>query len=127
MDNQATTPELGAKRTVFVHQKLRAYQHALAFYRVVKTIRKTLPRGLGPIGDQLSRASQSVVLNIAEGAASRFPDVKRRHFSIACGSASECSAALDLLEVEEVLTGERLIAARNQLEAAAALTYGLAR
>jgi len=39
----------------------RAYRHALAFYRVVKTIRKTLPRGLGPIGDQLGRASQPVV------------------------------------------------------------------
>ena len=91
-------------KAVFIHQRLRAYHHALAFYKLVKTIRKAIPRGLGSIGDQLTHASQSIVLNIAEGAASRFPDVKRRHHA-----------------------GERLATAREQLEAAAALTFGLAR
>lgn len=46
--------------------------------------------------DQLVRASSSVVLNIAEGFGSFSRGVKRRHYEIARGSATECIAVLDL-------------------------------
>ncbi len=46
--------------------------------------------------DQLTRASSSVVLNIAEGFGSSSRGVKRRHYEIARGSATECIAVLDL-------------------------------
>jgi len=46
--------------------------------------------------DQASRASKSVVLNLAEGLGSEAPGVRRRHFAIAAGSVFEVAAAVDL-------------------------------
>ncbi|MCC6621772.1 MAG: four helix bundle protein [Deltaproteobacteria bacterium] len=46
--------------------------------------------------DQLVRAADSVVLNIAEGAA-QSGDARRNHFRIALGSAAEVAAVMDLL------------------------------
>lgn len=60
----------------YMHERLMAYREALEFYKLARVIRAGLPRGMGPLGDQLARASQSVVLNLAEGAASRSRDVK---------------------------------------------------
>ena len=76
----------------YLHERLDAYRFAVEFYRYVKGVRAHLPRGLGPIGDQISRAAASVCLNVAEGAAAQSRDVKRRHFEIALGSAAECAA-----------------------------------
>lgn len=61
-------------------------------------------RGCAPVAaslsaslrDQLLRASSSVVLNVAEGFGSSSRGVKRRHYEIARGSATECIAVLDL-------------------------------
>jgi four helix bundle protein len=51
------------------------------------------------IKDQLKRASFSITLNISEGS-SRFSYADRKnYFVIARGSAFECSAALDSIEV----------------------------
>ena len=55
--------------------------------------------------DQLLRASSSVVLNTAEGFGSSSRGVKRRHYSIARGSAIECIAVLDLASVIGVGVG----------------------
>ncbi len=46
--------------------------------------------------DQLLRASSSVVLNVAEGFGSSSRGVRRRHYEIARGSATESIAVLDL-------------------------------
>ena len=114
-------------KSLYLHERLEAYQLAVKFYASVKVIRSALPRGLGPIGDQISRAAASICLNLAEGAASRFRDVKRRHFAIALGSAAECAAALDLLEIEQATDQARLGAARAALNGATLRTLGLTR
>ena len=101
--------------SIYLHERLDAYRFAVAFYGHVKTIRAQLPRGLGPVADQISRAAASVCLNVAEGAAARSRDVKRRHFEIALGSAAECAAALDLLEIERAADEEQLKRARECL------------
>jgi four helix bundle protein len=49
------------------------------------------------LADQLLRSSESVVLNIAEGAADLTPRQKLNHFRIAQGSVLECAAGLDML------------------------------
>ena len=46
--------------------------------------------------DQATRASKSVVLNLAEGLGSESPGVRRRHFAIAAGSVHVVAAAVDL-------------------------------
>ena len=50
----------------------------------------------GDLRTQLHRASVSVVLNLAEGAAERPGSARNRYFRIALASLSETSAALDL-------------------------------
>ena len=56
-----------------------------------------LPRGAGSVRDQLNRASESVMLNIAEGAEQETPGKARQHYRHAKASAGECFAALDKL------------------------------
>ena len=75
-----------------------AYLLALQFRREVV---RWLPLRRTELSDQLDRASISVPLNIAEGAGRSTPRERARHYTIARGSAVECLACLDLLELEE--------------------------
>ena len=112
---------------MFMHEGLLAYRHAILFYKVVKVIRGDLPRGCGTLGDQLSRAAQSIALNLAEGAASRYREVRRKHWDIALDSAAECGAALDLPEIERAVEGDLVAEGRDHLHRTARLTLGLMR
>lgn len=116
-----------AHRSPFLHERLHAYQHAIAFYRHARTIRVGLPRGLADLGDELFRASGSICRNLAEGAASYSPDQKRRYFRIALGSAGECACILDQVEIEEAAPAHVIADARVELTAATLLTTGLVR
>jgi four helix bundle protein len=74
----------------------------LDVYRVSLEFRQSLAildsvRNIASQRDQLFRASDSIVLNIAEGAGRIAQADKRRHYSYAKGSAMECGAALALL------------------------------
>ena len=74
-----------------------AYRLALQFRRIVV---RWLPLRRSELSDQLDRASISVPLNVAEGAGRVTPRERARHYAIARGSAVECLACLDLLELE---------------------------
>ena len=74
-----------------------AYQLSLQFRRIVV---RWLPLRRSELSDQLDRASISVPLNVAEGAGRSTPRERARHYTIARGSAVECLACLDLLELE---------------------------
>jgi four helix bundle protein len=78
-----------------------AYRLALDFRRVVV---KWLPLKRAELSDQLDRASISICLNIAEGAGRTSPRERARHYTIARGSAVECLACLDLVELEMTVT-----------------------
>ena len=76
-------------------ERLDVYRIALEFrlsLRILETVRNVSAQR-----DQLFRAADSVVLNIAEGAGRTAQADKRRHYSYAKGSAMECGAALALL------------------------------
>jgi four helix bundle protein len=77
-------------------QGLRVYALALRFADQVEEIIASAACGRG-LADQLGRAAESVVLNIAEGAAHFTPGQKAKHYRVAQGSAGECIGALDLL------------------------------
>ncbi len=84
------------------HERLVAYSVALEFHQRVAPLART--RGLAGIRDQLQRAADSVVLNIAEGAGRLSRDDKRRFYEIALGSLLECAAILDCLRHRKSIT-----------------------
>ncbi len=74
-----------------------AYRLAVDFRRIVV---RWFPLRRTELSDQLDRASISVPLNVAEGAGRSTTRERARHYTIARGSAVECLARLDLLELE---------------------------
>ena len=78
------------------HEKLDVYQQALTFVATAFEIAAALPGKRGDLGDQLRRASTSIVLSIAEGAGELAPGEKARFYRIARRSAVECAAILDI-------------------------------
>lgn len=80
--------DLGFDR--FPHHQLDAYGVALEALCAADVIAKRLPRGYGPLCDQLRRASQSAFLQLAEGAARSGADRAQR---LRCARAEACEAA----------------------------------
>lgn len=81
------------------HESLEAYQAAIDFLALVVPLLEHLPRGHGPVADQLRRAGLSIPLNIAEGYGKRGKGDRARFYDIARGSAHECGAILDVSRV----------------------------
>jgi four helix bundle protein len=80
---------------VLAHEGLDVYRVAVGVARW--SAARSFPASRKHLRDQLVRAADSVVLNIAEGAG-RWPgDAARNHFRIAAGSAAEVAAVLDLV------------------------------
>jgi four helix bundle protein len=113
----ASTPQGGL-------QGLHAYQVGLAFYRLCLSVTRRLPRSHP--SRQLLKAAESTVLNIAEA----YPTVgadRARRFRIASDEASECGAALDLLELRAELGGSTLESLRALLDRERAMLWRLGR
>lgn len=81
---------------VLDHERLDVYHLALDFLVFADQVIEGLPRGRSHLADQLSRASTSIVLNIAEGAGNQSKPDKRRYYITARGSATESAALLDV-------------------------------
>ncbi len=79
----------------FQCETLDVYRVAVQFHRSLVPLKHV--RGAADLRDQLLRASESIVLNIAEGAGRYGIDDKRRFYRMANGSAMECAGALELL------------------------------
>lgn len=68
------------------------------------------------LNNQLSRASISIVLNIAEGNTRYSKKDKARFMTIALGSASECLAVFDIIEDLGFLSADKVSIYRKRLE-----------
>jgi four helix bundle protein len=77
------------------HERLDVYELALEFWAHANAIIERLPRGRSHLADQFTRASLSIVLNVAEGAGKHSRPDKRRYYLTARGSATESAALLD--------------------------------
>ena len=94
MEDQDRKEEKG-----FAHERLDAYKAAIEHFRLVQQAR-TEAAGSANLLDQIDRASESIVLNIAEGCGKkRFSKDRARYYRIASASAAECAAAWDMLEI----------------------------
>jgi four helix bundle protein len=98
----------------FGFQKLDVYQCAIEFLRLAGPLAERIPKGYGPLADQLKRACVSIPLNIAEGSG-KFDKDARRFYAIARGSAMECASVIDSLEALGIEPREAMAPARDLL------------
>ena len=87
------------------HERLDVYRLAVEFH--VFAMKLVARGGIRHIRDQLERASLSIVLCIAEGTGRTSPKDKKRFYSMARGSATECAALLDILEARNIVPTPR--------------------
>ena len=78
------------------HERLDVYELALEFVVQANGIIEGMRRGRSHWADQFTRASLSIVLNLAEGAGKHGRLDKRRYYLTARGSARESAALLDV-------------------------------
>lgn len=101
---------MGGGMQALDHEKLDVYHLALDFLVLANGIIEALPGGRSHLADQFTRASTSVVLNLAEGAGKLSKPDKRRYYMTARGSATESAALLDaclrLKLLDEALHGK---------------------
>jgi four helix bundle protein len=102
---------------------LDAYRIGLEFYRKLRAATRTLR---GHVVEQANRAAESVVLNVAEAHPTLGRDRARR-FRLAANEASECWAALDLLEIGGQLSDGTLAELRALLDRECAMLHRLSR
>jgi four helix bundle protein len=102
---------------------LDAYRVAVEFYR---QLRQATRGRRGHVVEQLHRAAESVVLNVAEA----YPAVgadRARRFRIAGNEAAECQAALDLMQIRGELGGTVLASLCGLLDRERAMLWRLGR
>src|SRR5438034_3605811 len=105
----------GAPDIYFNHEKPMVYSEAIEFVAWLSNLLEQLPRS-GDVKDQLSRASESVALNIAEGNGKYSAKDRCRFFDIAHGSALECAAGLDILVARTKLGAEAIRDGKQRLK-----------
>jgi four helix bundle protein len=88
---------------MFPHEKLRVYSKALTFVAAVSGFSATWNRKHAVV-DQLDRASESLILNLADSARLRSGPSKQRALDYTIGSGLECAACLDIARLKHLLT-----------------------
>jgi four helix bundle protein len=111
----------------FDHERLQVYQVALDFFDLADEIVEHLPRGRGHLADQLTRASLSIVNNIAEGPGKFSKGDKRRYYLSAMGSSTECAAMLDVCLPRKLVTDETHRQGKQLLDRIVAMLTKLAK
>ena len=111
----------------FDHERLDVYQLALEFFDLADDLIEHLPRGRGHLADQLTRASLSIVNNIAEGAGKFSKGDKRRYYLSAMGSSTECAAMLDVCMRRKLIAEETHRYGKTLLDRIVAMLVVLAK
>ena len=100
----------------FGHEKLDVYRLSIDYVGWVYRLCQSLKGQQANAKDQILRASQSIPLNIAEGNGKATTNDRRRYFEIARGSALECAAAQDVLEICGALEASENSQAKQTLD-----------
>ena len=108
----------------FDHEKLKVYQLALEFNKYAHQICSKLD-SRSDIKNQLDRAANSIVLNIAEGNGKYSKKDRCRYFDISIGSSFECASCLDILSVRNVITIEEVKTGKQMLKELVSMLFGL--
>jgi four helix bundle protein len=97
------------------HENLDVYRLSIDFAAWAHLLAKDVKGIDRHARDQLLRASQSVGLNIAEASGKFSAAERQRFFQIACGSARECGAVIDILERCDVITSSKKAEGKEML------------
>jgi four helix bundle protein len=119
-----TNPETSNPEPFLPCERLDVYRVALEFRQSLGILETV--RNISSQRDQIFHASDSIVLNIAEGAGRIARADKRRHYSYALGSAMECGAALALLHARGALRAEAYELRRQMIIRVIQMLYRLA-
>ncbi|MGE0792431.1 MAG: four helix bundle protein [Sandaracinaceae bacterium] len=109
------------------HERLDVYHLAMDFLVFANRVIEGLPRGRSHVADQFTRASMSIVLNIAEGAGKVSKGDKRRYYLTARGSATESAALLDVCMRLRLLDAAQHEAGKEKLVRIVAMLIRLAQ
>jgi four helix bundle protein len=88
---------------MLAHEKLQVYSKALLFVAAASEFSANWSKKHAVV-DQLGRASESLILNLAEGARLRSAPSKLRALDYALGSGLECAACLDIARIKGLLS-----------------------
>jgi four helix bundle protein len=102
------------------------YDRARGVVRELVPVLHTIREHDKSLADQLKRAAQSVVLNIAEARGSDAGNARAR-FSTACGSAKEVRAALNVATDWGYIESQRATHLDERLDEVCAITWCLGR
>lgn len=109
--------------TYFDHEKLKVYQSALRFNEFANNVCRRIPKS--NITDQLDRASNSIVLNIAEGNGKYSKKDRCRYFDISFGSSLESASCFDILFTRKLISNEELNTGKKMLKEIVSMLVGL--
>jgi four helix bundle protein len=110
----------------FDHEKLDVYQESIDFVAWLSKLLEESSR-LGDIKDQLDRAANSVVLNLAVGNGKYSVKDRCRFLDTATASALECAAGLDILVAKRKLTRDDIRPGKESLRRIVQMMMGLIR
>jgi four helix bundle protein len=111
----------------FDHERLEVYPVGVEFLGLADGVVTAFPPGRAYLGDQLHRASTSIILNIAEGAGEFSKRDKARFYRMALRSATECAAILDVARCLRRASQGQLTAGRGLLLRIVAMLVKLVR
>jgi four helix bundle protein len=95
-------------------QRLEIYQLALDYIDLIYAVCEKLPRSEDfGLRSQITRAANSIALNIAEGSTSQSDPEQTRFLGIGLRSLIETVACMDIIERRKYLTQEELQPARE--------------
>ena len=108
----------------FDHEKLKVYQLALEFNKYAHQICSKLD-SRSDIKNQLDRAANSIVLNIAEGNGKYSKKDRCRYFDISFGSSLESARCLHILSIRLMISSDELHTGKSMLKEIVSMLVGL--
>jgi len=108
-------------------QNLDVYRCGIEFLALSAKIQTQLGKGDAELRDQLRRAALSIPLNIAEASGKVSTNDRAKFFAIARGSAMECGAILDCIDVLHPCCREEVSSSRILIQRTVAMLSRLCR
>ena len=100
---------------MFGFQTLDVYNKATQFHVDCKNLLERIKTSRN-VNDQLTRASYSIPLNIAEGSGKFSKPDRKNYFTTARASVFECASILEILNVDQKISDQEFLALNDECE-----------